>query len=439
MESSKLWGGVTVIIVLLAWSVTASGKVIYVDTNAPGADNGTSWENGYKFLQNALADAKSSPKPVEIRVAQGIHTPDSNSAAPNGTGNRQAVFGLISGVRLMGGYAGYGKADTNERNVEAYETILSADLGGNDGPGWDWDHFNDNSDKVVDGSGTDPSAVLDGFTVTRVIGGDAGLYNSNGSPTVSNCTFIWNWGGGDGGGISNWNSSAPRVTNCTFIQNVGEDHGGGVLNNPSCDSIIINCSFTGNGVGIWNGQNWSYSGNPIATNCTFTGNSWAGIVNYASSFVVTNCILWDDNPVSGNAYVRPTITYSDVKGGWLGPDGTNGTNIDADPCFVDAGGGDFLLCARSPCIDAGDNDAVPSGITTDLADGPRFFDDTRTIDTGHGTRPIVDMGAFEYRPACGDEDHPYPPMDFNHDCIVDFIDFGLFCGHWLECTNPECD
>jgi hypothetical protein len=219
----------------------------------------------------------------------------------------------------MGGYAGYGKADPNERNVEAYETILSADLGGNDGPGWDWDHFNDNSDKVVDGSGTDPIAVLDGFTVTRVIGGDAGLYNSNGSPTVVNCTFSWNWASGDGGGISNWNSSAPRVTNCAFIQNVGEDHGGGVLNNPSCDSIIINCSFTGNSVGIWNGQGWSYSGNLIATNCTFTGNSWAGIINYASSFVVTNGILWDDKLVSeypGFPYVRPTITYSDVKGGW---------------------------------------------------------------------------------------------------------------------------
>jgi len=435
MVSSKLCGGLTGIIVLLTWSVAASGKVMYVDAHATGSNNGTSWENAYDFLQDALTDAKSSPKPVEIRVAQGTHTPDRSSAAPLGTGNKQAVFSLISGVHLMGGYAGYGKADPNERDVEAYKSVLSADLSGNDGPGWDWDHFSDNSDRIVDGSGTDASAVLDGFTVTRVISGDGGLYNSNGSPTVVNCTFIWNWANGDGGGISNWNNSAPRVTNCTFMQNVGEDHGGGVLNNASCDAIITNCIFTGNSTGVWNGQGGSYSGNPIATNCTFTGNSWAGIVNYASSFVVTNCILWDDKPVSGYTgfpYVRPTVTYSDVKGGWLGPDGTNGTNIDADPCFTDAGGGDLRLKLRSACIDVGNNN-VPGLPTTDLAGNPRVFDGN-----GDGTA-IVDMGAYEYQRTCGDSEHPYPSMDFNHDCTVDFTDFGLFCVHWLECTKPQCD
>lgn len=433
--SSKLCGGLTGIIVLLACSVAASGKVIYVDAPSHGSNNGTSWENAYNFLQDALTDAKSSPKPVEIRVAQGIHTPDRSSAAPLGTGNRAASFGLISGVHLKGGYAGYGEADPNGRDVEAYKSVLSADLGGDDGPGWDWDHFNDNSYKIVDGSGTDPSAVLDGFTVTRVVSGDAGLYNNNGSPTVVNCTFIWNWAGGEGGGISNWNSSAPRVTNCTFIYNVAEDLGGGILNNPFCDSLITNCIFMCNSVGIWNGQMGSYSGNPIATNCTFTGNSWAGIVNYASSFVVTNCILWDDKPVSGYTgfpYIRPTITYSDVKGGWVGPDGTNGANIDADPCFVDAVGGNLRLKSSSLCIDVGNN-SVPGLPTTDLAGNPRVFDGN-----GDGTA-IVDMGAFEYRPACGDAEHPYPPMDFNHDCTVDSMDFGLFCVHWLECTKPECD
>jgi len=47
-----------------------------VDANAPGADNGTNWESAYNFLQDALADANSSEKPIEIRVAQGAYTPD---------------------------------------------------------------------------------------------------------------------------------------------------------------------------------------------------------------------------------------------------------------------------------------------------------------------------------------------------------------------------
>jgi len=40
---------------------------------------------------------------------------------------------------------------------------------------------------------------------------------------------------------------------------------------------------------------------------------------------------------------------------------------------------------------------------------------------------------------CGDECHPYPSMDHNQDCIVDFKDFAIFCQSWLECTKPECD
>lgn len=40
---------------------------------------------------------------------------------------------------------------------------------------------------------------------------------------------------------------------------------------------------------------------------------------------------------------------------------------------------------------------------------------------------------------CGDDNHPYPQMDFNYDCRVNMADFAMFSGHWLECTSPECD
>ena len=53
----------------------------------------------------------------------------------------------------------------------------------------------------------------------------------------------------------------------------------------------------------------------------------------------------------------------------------------------------------SHCIDAGKNAAVPAGITTDLDGLPRFTDVPTTVDTGSGTPPIVDMGAYEF-PGC---------------------------------------
>jgi len=110
----------------------ARAKTIHVDADAPSANNGTSWTDAYKFLQDALADANSSEKPVEIHVAQGVYQPDRSAAEPNGTGDREATFQLITGVALKGGYAGFGQPDPNARDIEFYETILSGDLDGND-------------------------------------------------------------------------------------------------------------------------------------------------------------------------------------------------------------------------------------------------------------------------------------------------------------------
>ena len=40
---------------------------------------------------------------------------------------------------------------------------------------------------------------------------------------------------------------------------------------------------------------------------------------------------------------------------------------------------------------------VPNDISTDLDDNPRFVDDPDTADTGIGSAPIIDMGAYEFQ------------------------------------------
>jgi hypothetical protein len=73
-----------------------------------------------------------------------------------------------------------------------------------------------------------------------------------------------------------------------------------------------------------------------------------------------------------------SITYSNVRGSFPGTG-----NINTDPLFVDAAGGDYRLQAGSPCIDAGD----PATTLTEDIDG-----NSRPAGSGY------DMGAYEYTP-----------------------------------------
>ena len=168
--------------------------------------------------------------------------------------------------------------------------------------------------------------------------------------------------------MRNADNSSPIVINCTFSGNHCSHDAGGMSNRSSSTSTIVNCTFDGN----------------------HAGQSGGAMKNQSSTAVtVTNSILWSNTPnqISGSITV---VTYSDVQGGWSGTG-----NIDADPMFVDPDNEDFRLAAGSPGIDAADNTAVPDDITTDLDGNPRFLEIPETPDTGNGTLPIVDMGAFE--------------------------------------------
>ena len=111
---------------------TCWGKVIYVDDDATGANDGRSWVDAYNYLEDALADANSSGESVEIRVAQGTYVPGEDVLHPGGTGDREASFLLVRDLTLKGGYGGFAETDPNERDMELYETILSGDLNGDD-------------------------------------------------------------------------------------------------------------------------------------------------------------------------------------------------------------------------------------------------------------------------------------------------------------------
>jgi hypothetical protein len=323
MNTSNTKNVCTIIILSLTFLSVTSAKIIYVDADANGLNDGTSWVNAYKFLQDALADANDSPKPVEIRVAQGIYKPDQGG---NKTpGDRTASFQLKNEVALKGGYAGFGEIGPNARDIDLYETILSGDLDGNDvnvndlADLLDEPTRSENSYHVVTGSGTDATAVLDRFTIT---GGNAnganyprdskggGMYNwtdiiddnvrqPRSSPTLVNCTFRWNLAKYGGGGMYNYESS-PTLTNCTFSENAvteveeGWDGGGGMYNIGG-KPILIGCTFKLNLGRSWGGGACNIASETIFTDCIFEGN-WATLGGGA----VDNCAYWDRSPTFEN-------------------------------------------------------------------------------------------------------------------------------------------
>ena len=246
-------------IFLLGMVSTAAGGTIYVDAGASGSNNGSSWADAYNYLQDALADANMAEKPVEILVAHGVYTPDLGAGFT--PGDKAAEFQLLSGVAIRGGFAGVGSIEPEARNTEAYKTILSGDLSGDDAvvinPDdlWGGPTSVENSYLVVDGSYTDETAVLDGVTITASI---IGMNNDNGNPTLLNCTFTRaTWG------IDNRRSS-PTLTNCTF-----KGHWLHAITQYDGVLILTDCLFSGNsGPSVW-----SHGGAELTLrNCTFTDN-----------------------------------------------------------------------------------------------------------------------------------------------------------------------
>ena len=437
---------ISLFVLVLGAPIAAGGQILYVDADAAGANNGSSWTDAFNYLQDVLAAAYSGD---EIRVAQGTYTPDSNSTDPNGSGDREATFQLINGVTLKGGYAGAGELDPNARDIKEYRTILSGDLAGDDD--FHFTNKGENCFHVVTGSGMDATAVLDGFEIwyghanRKADPWGAGMYNDYGSPTVKNCGFgsnhalaeqgsmgggMYNYGSsptlincgfsmnaaGNGGGMYN-NQSSPTLTNCTFRSNNARDYGGGMYNLES-NSTLTYSTFKANhsslyGAGMYNcrstltltkcmflgnftysdtgGAMYSTASDTTLTNCTLTRNGATNGSSLAcaspgqlnpSSVQITNCIFWD----RGNEIWNNDNSSVIISYSNVRCGWTGPGNIAADPLFVNPGGVEnFRLAESSPCIDTGDPNYIPEPNETDFDGKPRVI----------GGR--IDMGVYEFQ------------------------------------------
>ncbi len=249
--------GLTVGVCVLLVNLCAAGqaRVIYVDDDASGANNGSSWAHAYRYLQDALADANAAPEGVEIRVAQGVYKPDRGAAVI--PGDQEAMFRLPGGITLKGGYAGLVAPDPDARDIGLYITILSGDLADNDTAMGDRD-----MNALVE----DPSRADNCITVLSVAGADTdveleGLVVRGACVDPSYCPFgVLRC---RGSGLSLTDDSVAMVRNCTFANNAPA----GIFSERSTVTVS-DCTFEGNRGGMRIAE-----GSVEITRCIFDRNS----------------------------------------------------------------------------------------------------------------------------------------------------------------------
>ncbi|MDY6823732.1 MAG: choice-of-anchor Q domain-containing protein [Thermodesulfobacteriota bacterium] len=271
---------------------------IYVDPAATGSDNGTSWDEAFTSLQDALRAAGSIAGDFpEVWVAGGTYYPDEGTGVAGGVSDpRDLTFNIASGVKVYGGFAG-AEATAEERDWEANETILNGDLNRDDTG--EFSLFQDNVYSVVSFIGVSNQTVLDGFTITagfavsdamemghEMCGG--GIYNytegegNTGSPQIANCTISGNLGLVGGGMVNlavDGGTGSPAMTNCIFSSNTADSDGGGMcntgMNGGIANPVLVDCTFSNNssanGGGMAN-QAWGGTGSPTMTDCIFDNN-----------------------------------------------------------------------------------------------------------------------------------------------------------------------
>jgi len=246
--------------------VVAYANTLYVNDDASGNNDGTSWANAYLDLQSALTSATSGD---DIWVAAGTYVPTTDT-------DRTATFQLKSGVAIYGGFAGT-ESTVSERDWATNTAILSGDIGaqGDD---------TDNSYHILTGS---DSAAM------QHQGG--AMYNDAGTPTLKNLIFTDNFSQGNGAAMANWNGSDLTLSNATFSNNQAKGYAGAVFNKKSSPTLT-DVTFESNRASVSGGGMYNQSqSSPTLTNVVFRGNRayWAGaMINEYSSHAILNNVLF---------------------------------------------------------------------------------------------------------------------------------------------------
>ena len=212
------------------------------------------------------------------------------------------------------------------------------------------------------------TASVEGITITGGNGELSGGVLMTGAASIDfiRCNLLENYGGhapggGRGGGVGCMDQSRALFQDCHMVGN-GAYGGGGIYCEGQAEIGLESCLLVNNS-SVWGGgvevRDTSIC---TITSCTIFGNysdAWygAGVTSWSStSPQITRTIIAFSvagSAVYGICELTDCDLFGNEHGDWVG-DITEQIdlrgNFYAPPCFCDAVGGDFFLCADSYCL-----------------------------------------------------------------------------------------
>lgn len=357
-------------------------EIIYIDADATGSNDGSSWNNAYSNLRDALVSSNDNE---EYWIAEGTYfitnTDDINS-----------YLAVTSSIEVYGGFSG-NETERSQRDWATNPVVWSGNIG-------DPDLNTDNSRSLI--RFFSGNSLIDGIIIEEVVHTDSGDSGSRTLTVLADAEFT--------------------MRNSIFRSNVGWNNSA-ILSSGT--TTIENCLFHDNHQ-LSGGSMVSVGGGGAitATNCTFANNTWDTSFgsaiggNNLGDITVINTII--SNSQASSSFPSAISSFSHC----LLPDNnfstaTDTVNIITDEAvFVDSANGDFRLASSSPGINAGLNGALSDGLDLDLSGESRVYGDT------------IDIGAYETQtaPTSG------CPADLDNNGVVEVSDLLLLLSNF-GCTS----
>lgn len=403
---------------LVLSSFFAKGQTIYVNQNATGSNNGTSWANAYVSLQTALTSVTTTNK--TIWVAAGTYKPSPSDR------NTSFTF-TYTGTSIYGGFIGT-ETLLSQRNPNANITRLSGDLSSNDASSLlpAETTRQDNSYHVVQMRGNIQNIIIDGFTISD--GNANGVANNDCATSANLQTYHLRGGAIYANPFAGGHNLTAFVRNCVLEKNSATDvavysafHPCGItvlsadVNFEQC--IVKNNYSGGNSAMLFSGSNGYntysrgsivnclfYNNTAINASCIYLGASTASGGNATGIDVdIINSTFSNNIGANGNVITMTNASNSRVRNCIIYGNGSNtplvisnGASIinncifeggqssttNLNPQFTDASLNNYTLNSNSPALNTGNN--TYNSTTLDLAGNTRIYDTT------------IDLGAYEF-------------------------------------------